>query len=67
MNGYAGRILTDASGPFFTVVVETEHESLAAWEGSRSEIFSLPSFPDWFERMTGLVESGSREFYNVET
>lgn len=64
---YAGRILTDASGQFFTVVVETEVESLAAWEDRASELFDQPEFGDWFERMTPLVESGRREFYNLET
>ncbi len=61
------RILTDASGPFFTVVTEVEFESLAAWEQAIGEAFSLPEFGDWFERMTQLVESGRREFYNIET
>ena len=60
-------ILTDASGPFFTVVTEAEFESLAAWEQGVADIFSLPEFGDWFERMTPLVESGRREFYNVVT
>lgn len=64
---YAGCILTDVSGLFFTVVVETEVESLAEWERRRAEIFSLPEFGDWFARMTPLVESGRREFYNIET
>lgn len=64
---YAPRILTDKSGPFFTVVTETEFESLAAWEQESGKIFSMPEFGDWFERMTQLVESGRREFYNLET
>jgi hypothetical protein len=63
---YAYRILTDASGPFFIVVTETEVESLAAWEQRITEVFSLPEFGDWFGRMTPLVESGRREFYNIE-
>jgi hypothetical protein len=63
---YATRILTDASGPFFTVVTETEFESLAEWEKEMSQTFTLPDFNDWFERMTSLVDSGSREFYNIE-
>ncbi len=62
---YGTRILTDASGPFFTVVTETEVESLAEWERLAAEIFTLPNFGDWFSRMVGLVESGRREFYNV--
>ena len=64
---YAPRILTDVSGPFFTVVTETEFESLAAWEQESGEIFSIPEFGDWFERMIPLIESGRREYYNKET
>jgi hypothetical protein len=63
---YGTRILTDASGPFFTVVTEREAESFADWEESREKIFSLPDFNDWFARMQPLVENGRREFYNVE-
>ena len=63
---YATRILSDASGRFFTVVTETEFESLAEWEQEVSKTFAFPGFGDWFERMTSLVESGQREFFNVE-
>jgi hypothetical protein len=63
---YADRILTDASGSFFTVVVETNVESLAEWERRSAEVFALPEFGDWFAKMTPLVRSGSRDFYNVE-
>lgn len=67
MAAYAtGRILTDASGQFFTVVTETEVESLAAWEQRTAEVFALPEFGAWFSRMTALVESGRREFYHIE-
>ena len=63
---YASRILTDVSGPFFTVVAETELESLAEWERRIPEVFSAPEFAQWFARMEPLVESGQREFYNIE-
>jgi hypothetical protein len=59
------RVLTDASGPFFTVVTEVEVESFAAWEGSFSEAMARPWMGEWFGRMVPLVESGSREFYHV--
>ena len=59
------RILTDATGPFFTVVTEVEVESLAAWEGSFRESMARPWMNEWFGRMMPLVESGRREFYNV--
>jgi hypothetical protein len=64
---YGRRILTDASGPFYTVVTETEVESLAAWEKLLAEVFANPEFGAWFGRMTALVESGRREFYNIES
>ena len=64
---YGYRILTDASGPFFTVVTETEVASLAEWERLIADVFSLPEFGEWFARMTPLVDSGRREFYTVET
>ena len=60
------RILTDASGPFFTVVTEYEVESLAAWEEQIATTFSNPDFGSFFSRMIPLVETGRREFYNVE-
>ncbi len=59
------RILTDISGPFFTVVSEIEVESLAAWEGRFRESMNRPWMGEWFSRMMPLVESGSREFYNI--
>ena len=61
------RILTDASGPFFTVVTEIEIESFAVWPQFMAAEFALPQFADWFARMTPLVESGRREFYNLVT
>ena len=62
---YEYRILTDASGQFFTVIIETEVENLAAWEKLLSEAFTDPDFPEWFARMMPLVETGRREFFNV--
>lgn len=63
---YATRVLTDASGTFFTVVTETEFEDLGAWQAAQAEYMAMDGFGDWFERMVPLVESGRREFYNVE-
>lgn len=59
------RILTDASGPFFTVVTEMEVDNLAAWEGVVAQELALPQFGEWFARMTSLVETGRREFYHL--
>lgn len=62
---YGRRVLTDASGRFFTVVVETELPSLAEWERRFAELLSQPGFGEWFERTVPLADSGHREFYNI--
>lgn len=59
------RVLTDASGPFFTVVTEVEVADFAAWQQFIAEEFAMLEFGDWFARMMPLVESGRREFYNI--
>ena len=63
---YGNLLLTDLSGPFFTVVTETRAESLAEWQQRSAAIFARPDFGEWFGRMQGLVESGRREFYTIE-
>ncbi len=60
------RVLTDASGPFFTIVAEFTFENFAAYEEAQKREFALPEFGEWFEKMVPLVESGYREFWNVE-
>lgn len=59
-------VLTDLSGPFFTVVTETKVESIEAFFANMREGFSRPEFAEWFERTTSLIESGRREFYTIE-
>jgi hypothetical protein len=64
--GIGQRIYTDMSGPFFTVVTESEVESVDAWESMLQEAFADSAWQDWFSEMAPLVESGRREFYRLE-
>jgi hypothetical protein len=59
------RILTDASGPFFTIVTETEMPSMGEWEQQFAHSTHNPIFGEWFSRMIPLVEHGRREFYTI--
>lgn len=61
-----GRILTDLSGEFFRVVLETQFENLAAWERWRATMFTSPEFGELFGRTADLIVSGTQEFYTVE-
>jgi hypothetical protein len=68
MESVQPRILTDISGPFDTVVVETTHENLAALEQFRAALFaSMAEDPEGQSRATGLVESGRNEYYTIES
>jgi hypothetical protein len=58
------RILTDLSGPFFTVVAESEWDSIGAWEANGQVIFGDARFPACFERMAALVRARARVLNN---
>lgn len=60
-----GRVLTDLSGKFDTVVIETVHESLAAWEEYRTWMFSQPGGEEE-AAMTDMIVSGHQEYYTIE-
>jgi quinol monooxygenase YgiN len=64
--GQEGMIMTDLSGPFFTVVTERKVESLEAFFAELREGFSRPEFGEWFAKTIPLIESGRREFYTIE-
>jgi hypothetical protein len=61
-----GRILTDLSGPFDTIVQELEVESLAEWERIRAAMFNNPELQEAQASGENPFESGSTEFYTIE-
>ena len=61
-----GRILTDLSGPFDTVVQELEVESLAEWERIRTTMFNNPELQEAQASGENPFESGLTEFYTIE-
>jgi hypothetical protein len=59
------RILTDlAGGPYYTLVMETSYDSLAAFEGEMRDTLN-DEWRAWYQRFVPLVESGRREIFNV--
>lgn len=63
--GEQDRILTDASGPFFTVISEYVVPSFSAWEAEFEKLLGLPALDEFMSKTAELVESGERRFYNV--
>ena len=64
--GRNSRLLTDLSGPFFTIVTETEFKSLADFEENRKTLFSQPDVQEFINATTPLIESGRQEFFTIE-
>ena len=60
------RVLTDISGNNFTLVFESVAESLDAyWEGLQA-VFEDAEAAAQLAPIMGHIESGHREFYNIE-
>ena len=66
MDALQPRILTDISGTFDTVILETTHESLAAVEEFRKYIFAQQAASTEPNPMEGLIASGRNEYYTIE-
>lgn len=60
------RVLTDISGPFDTVVLETTHESLAAVEEHRKSIFAQADGMEGESPVRDLIVSGRNEYWTIE-
>ena len=63
--GGAYRLLTDASGRFFTVVAEVEVADFAAWERLYQGFLTDPVTEEWFTRSVAVTAGGRREFYTI--
>jgi hypothetical protein len=62
------RQLVDLTGRFYTLVLESTHESLAAWEKSMGDTGDervAKEWGAWYEKFKPLVDSGHREIFTV--
>ena len=65
MDGIKQRLLVDEVATFWTVVIETETEDLAAFEKLLRERGSRQDVMDAMAGYMDLVESGYREIYRI--
>jgi hypothetical protein len=61
----AVRILTDITGPAFTVEWEFQVQSLAVFEQVFGELTRGNDFRGWFARIQPLIEQSERQFFTV--
>jgi hypothetical protein len=59
------RLLTDMTGPFYTVVLELTVPTLAALETMMPKIMGDKEWQANYQKLLPLVESGKREIYTL--
>lgn len=59
------RLLTDLAGPYYTLVLETGHQSLAGLDEEMRGTSQDPKWRAWYTRFTPLVDRGHRELFTV--
>ena len=60
------RLLTDLAGPaYYTIVFESEHASLSAWEGMHTDAKLNAAFREVYQKIIPLTEGGRREILTV--
>ena len=59
------RVLTDLTGPYYTLVLETTYENLGEFESNGQRVMADARWREWYARFTPLVESGRREIFTV--
>ena len=59
------RLLTDVTGPFYTVVLEITVPNLAAFEGEAPRLMGDKDWQANYQKIAPLVESGYREIFTL--
>ena len=62
---YSSRVLTDVTGPFYTLVLELTVPNLATFESNAPRLFGDKEFQANSQKMNALVESGYREVFSI--
>jgi hypothetical protein len=62
---FSARVLTDLTGPFYTVVLELTLPSLSAFETEAPRFLADKDFQANYQKLVPLVESGHREIFTV--
>ena len=62
---FVGRLMTDVTGGFYTLVLELEYENMAEAEKGGSEVMKLPGWQETYQKFAAVVESGRRDVFSV--
>ena len=62
---FPARLLTDMTGPFYTVVLELTAPSLTAFEAGAPQLMGDKDWQANYQKLAALVESGYREIFSI--
>jgi hypothetical protein len=60
-----GRLMTDVTGAFYTLVLELEYENMVEAEKGGREIMTLPGWQESYQKFAAVVDSGRREIFSI--
>src|SRR5262245_14109668 len=64
-SSFPARLLTDLTGPFYTVVLEITAPSIAAFESEAPRLMGDKEWQAIYQKTTPLIESGYREIFTL--
>ena len=59
------RVLTDLTGEYYTLVLESEFKSLADYEVALKKVLADPEFQQHYPKFRSLIRGGRRESFTV--
>jgi hypothetical protein len=62
---FSTRVLSDVTGPFYTVVWEITVPSLAAFEAAAPQLMGDKDWQANYQKLGALVDSGYRDMFSV--
>ena len=62
---FSTRLLTDVTGPFYTLVLELTVPSFGTFEANAPRLFGDKEWQANYQQMAPLVESGYREVFTI--
>ena len=62
---FSTRLLTDVTGPFYTLVLELTVPSLGDFEKFAPRVFGDKEWQANYQKLSALVDSGYREIFSV--
>ena len=62
---FTSRILTDLTGPFYTIVLELTVPGLSAFETEAPRLMADKDFQANYQKLVELVDSGYREIFTI--